>query len=184
MSEGSKLLFTLYTWSKSKQRHTSFQSTVAEQLCVQLTEDKSQVDRMRSMCFKTFCWAQTVTYRHMWAKSDSWHVFCMVIMWSTFSQSGWHAESPESQETADDEGLSAGQGNGAEWVVLHQPCCSTYQRPDAQGEKSPPLRIQIKLHYVLHIHAIKICVECIYCFEVAAASSSHLAELWYECNTF
>lgn len=42
MSECSKLLFKLYTWSTSKQRHTSFQSTVAGQLCVQLTEDKSQ----------------------------------------------------------------------------------------------------------------------------------------------
>lgn len=185
MSECSKLLFKLYTWSTSKQRHTSFQSTVAGQLCVQLMEDKSQVDRMRSMCFKTFCWAQTVTYRHMWAKSDSWHVFCMVIMWSTFSQSCWHAESPESQETADDEGLSAGQGNGAEWVALHHGPGrrDTYQQPDAQGEKSPPLRRQIKLHYVLHIHAIKICVECIYCFEVAAARySAAVIRLNYDMN--
>lgn len=24
--------------------------------------------------------------KHMWAESNSWHVFCMVIMWSTFPQ--------------------------------------------------------------------------------------------------
>ncbi len=114
---------------------------------------------MGSTCFKTLCRAQTVTYRHMWAESDSWHVFCMVIMRSTFSQSGWHAES---QETADDEGLGLGQGSGADWAVPHQGrgeelCCSTYQQPDAQGGKSPPVRRQMKLLYVLQLHAIKIC---------------------------
>lgn len=150
MSECWKWLFYLYTSSGSK-CCTSFQNMFAEQLCVQLTEDKSHEDRMGSMCFKTFCRAQAVTYRHMWAKSDSWHDFCMVIMWSTFSLSDWHAERPESQETADDEGLGLGQGSGADW--LHQGrgeelCCSTYQQPDAQGEKSPPVRRQMKLNYV------------------------------------
>lgn len=57
---------------------------------------------------------------HMRAESDSWHVFCMVIMWSTFSQSGWHAHSPESQETADGEGLGLGQDNAAHWAALNQ----------------------------------------------------------------
>lgn len=184
MSEGSTLLFKLYTSSRSKQRHISFQSTIAEQLCVRLTENKSQEDRMGSMCFKTFCWAQTVTYRHMWAKSDSWHVFCMVIMWSTFSRSGWHAES---QETADDEGLGLGQGNGADWALLHQGrgelWCSTYQQPDAQPAKSPPFRRQMTLHYVWK--SIKIC-QCIsiflsWCCEMF--SKRHSTKLWYECNT-
>lgn len=141
MSECSTLLSKLKTSSGSKQRHTGFQGTIAEQLCVQVTEDKSQEDRMGSMC-KTFCWAQTVTYRHMWAESDPWHVFCMVIMWSTFSRSGWHAVSPESQETADDEGLGLGQGNGADWAVLHRgagekSCAATHTSSLTHRERNP-----------------------------------------------
>lgn len=84
----------------------------------------------------------------------------MVIMWSTFSLSGWHVESPESQETADDKGLGLGQGSGADWAALHQGrgeelCCGAYQQPDAWGEKSPLLRRQITVFY--KIHAVEIC---------------------------
>lgn len=82
-------------------------------------------------------------------------------MRSTFSQRGWHVHSPKSQETADDEGLVLGLENKVDWATLHQDwgeeiCCSTYQQPDAQGEKSPLVRRRMKLHYVLQIHAIKI----------------------------
>lgn len=129
---------------------------VAQQLCVEVTEDKSQGDRMGSVCFKSCCWAQTVTYLrsvHMWAESDSWHVFCMVIMWSTFSHSCWHAESPESQETADDDGLGLGLGgNGADWAAQHRGrgeelCCSTYQQPDAREEN--PCLSESKLNFTM-----------------------------------
>lgn len=85
----------------------------------------------------------------------------MVIMRSTFSQSGWHAESLEGQETADDEGLGLGQGNGADRAGLHQGpgvelCYSAYQQPDARGEKSPAVRGQMNLRNVLQIPAIKV----------------------------
>lgn len=36
--------------------------------------------------------------------------------------------------------------NGADWAALYQGLrCGTYQQPDAQGEKSPMLRRQMKL---------------------------------------
>lgn len=84
-------------------------STLAEQLCFPLTDDKSPENRVGSVCFKTFCWSQTVTFCHMWAKWEALACFLHGHNAKQISsQRSWHAERPSRQETADDEGLGLG----------------------------------------------------------------------------
>lgn len=123
---------------------TSVHSALAEQLCSPLTDDKSPENRMGPVCFETFSWNQTVTFHHMWAKPEALACFLHGHnAQQTLSQRGWHAESPSRQETADDEGL--GLGRAGERSRLGR---GAYQRPDAQGEKSPMLGRRRKLHAV------------------------------------
>lgn len=90
-------------------------SVFAEQLCFPLKGDKSPENRMGSVCFKTFCWSQTVTFHHMWAKSEALACFLHGHNAKQISsQRRWHAERPSGQETADDEGLGLGPGGRAE----------------------------------------------------------------------
>lgn len=97
----------LYTHRSRKD--TGVHSAFAEQLCFPLTDDKSPENRMGSVCFKTFCWSQTVTFHHMWAKSEALAFFLRGHNAKQISfQRGWHAERPSRQETADDEGLGLG----------------------------------------------------------------------------
>lgn len=132
---------------------TSVHSALAEQLCSPLTDDKSPENRMGPVCFETFSWNQTVTFHHMWAKPEALACFLHGHnAQQTLSQRGWHAESPSRQETADDEGL--GLGRAGERSRLGR---GAYQRPDAQGEKSPMLGRRRKLHAVWWIQE---CQEC------------------------
>lgn len=55
--------------------------------CVSMSRAMNHTRTEWDQCVsKTRCQAQAVTHPHMWAKSDCRHVFCMVIIWSTFSQ--------------------------------------------------------------------------------------------------
>lgn len=97
----------LYTHRRRKD--SSVHSAFAEQLCSPPTDDKSPENRMGSVCFKTFCWSQTVTFPHMWAKWEALACFLHGHNAKQISsQRGWHAERPNRQETADDEGLGLG----------------------------------------------------------------------------
>lgn len=107
-------------------------------------ELKSQGNQTGSACFPALCPAQIcyisphVSQIRLLACFLHGHNGQRVLL------SDWHVDRGESQETADDEGLCLGRGNGADWAALYQVWAeelrfSTYQEPDARGEKSPPL---------------------------------------------
>lgn len=58
-------------------------------------------------------------------------------------------------------------------------CCTTYQQPDAQGEKSPALRRQTKRRNVLQINAVKICQSISAVFKSALWNVQQRTSSWW-----
>lgn len=122
--------------------------------------------------------------------------FCMVIMWSTFSQGGWHTEN----QAGNSWWLRIRFGPG-EWSWLGRAASGPGRRSKLQcipaawrtGEKSPPLRRQMELNGVLQIVAVKTCQEFIILRKRHPADGKDMiwmqnclispkVQVWHACN--